>query len=237
MALNGKVQPCFEALDNRDYDEFWNIISSGHPDDICYSGENALHIILAHPMLMIDPNTPARIKIIKQLLEWKVNINVQDVSGETPLYNAVTKRDIDIIPFLLANGANMRIKITPPNGNGTATALSYAYRLLESKSEQIPMLKIFMLHGAKIDEFYGDAPEIHANEPYNPAVIKFYKSILRARQIATVLVGMHRYKRSPLFSICGKDCVSLIAHIIYDTRGGPVWIDTPLETTPQDRKF
>ena len=229
MALSGKTEDCFDALDRADYDKFWNIISTGRPEDTCYSGENALHLFCDHPTQnMIDPNTPDRIKLIKRLLEWKVNINAQDYLGETPLYLAIVKKDIAIIPFLLANGANRRIKITPLGERGTASATSLV-GFFERKTEEIPMTKLFMLNGAKIDEFFEDAPEAHARFPRNPAAVEFYESILRARQIAAILIGLHRCKRSPLFLICGKDCISLIARIVYSTRGDCVWTDQPTE--------
>jgi len=231
MALSGKAEACFDALDRADYDKFWNIISTGRPEDTtCYSGENALHLFCDHPTQnQIDPNTPDRIKLIKRLLEWKVDINGQNVSGETPLYLAIIKKDIAIIPYLLENGANRTIKITALGERGTASATSLV-GFFECKTEEIPMTKLFMLNGAKIDEFFEDAPEAHAKFPRNPVAVKFYESILRARQISLILLGLHRFKRSPLFAIGGRDCISLIAKMIYSTRGDFLWTSQGLES-------
>lgn len=215
------------AVEHHDCDKFMSLVtvdrSNGIIRDNIYNGSNALHVFMCCPtQVAINPDTVARIKVIKQLLEWKVDINSQDDSGHTPLYSAVCNGDVAIIPFLLENGANRRIKVTPVAGNGTASATSFA-GFIESRSGEIPMTKIFMLDGAHIDEFFEDAPEAHARFPRNPIMVKFYECILRARQIATILMGMHKYKRSPPVLICGKDCISLIARIVYTTRGDPIW--------------
>jgi len=189
-----------------------------------YNSSNALHMFICCPtQVAINPDTATRIKVIKQLLEWKVDINEQDHSGETPLYQAIYNRDVAIIPCLLANGATIRMVTSPYRSADAFTILSLAYNL-EAEHDEIPIIKMLMMKGARPGEL------IRFDErPPNENMMKFYECIFHARRIASILMGMHRYKKSSFVSICGKDCISLIARAIYETRGDSIWIYPSLE--------
>lgn len=52
----------------------------------------------------------SRLKIVKLLLKQGAEVNYQDDSGMTPIYQAVVDQDLAVVQALLAAGANAKIK-------------------------------------------------------------------------------------------------------------------------------
>jgi len=205
-------------------------IASGiiHADKgLLYRGNNPIHLFMpSSRQSPINPDTPARIRVIKQLLKWKADINEKNFLEKTPLYIAVGHKDVAIIPFLLENGAIIRmqqLKQRPSNTHTIPThtipTLAYQHFIWGGDSE-MPMIKMFMLKGIKPEEFT-------KFESPSKKMMQFYECIVSARKIASILVGIHKCKKSPLVAICGKDCINLIARIVYSTRGNSIWMHSP----------
>jgi hypothetical protein len=237
--LNDRFPLLIETLENHYHIGFLELIKpEGVNDTIWYddhhddrstrNGETPLHLFLYSSAYdETREEYLARVKIIKQLLDWKADINALDESNHSPIYLAVDGRDISIIPLLLDNGAKFRV--LPPTPDRFST-LTLAYYLEKEKGEdeklpELTMVKMFMLRGARPEEFI---MSYNGAMPPSTEMLRFYDSILKARHIATIMVGIRRYKKSPLFLICCKDCISLIAHYVYETRGDSVWTDQPV---------
>jgi Ankyrin repeats (many copies) len=213
------IEVLFQAVEQHHCEQFLQLVTKEHANDTLEDGQTALHIFMCFPtQVAINPDTKARIKVIKQLLEWGIDINTQDSAGETALYCAVGNNDIAIIPFLLECGTDMHnpYKISGLENFGGVSPLNLAYKM-ECVGDDILMTKMFMLKGARREEF------LKTGQAFTTSMLEFYESILLARQISTIIVGLHRYKKSKLFLINGKDCISLIARIVYSTRGDSIW--------------
>jgi hypothetical protein len=238
MSLNGKLEYLFEAVRRGDYEGFLKLIG---PDDI----NDTVHFGLNHDYAVCNgfnllqifvygleyrdssSDIAGQIKVIKQLLDWKVDINAQN-TRQTALYLAVDGQNTSIVRYLIENGANIRLSNNEPE---ELTILSLAWYAERDKDEddsykmsitEMPMVKMFMLKGARPDEFIlkNNNDTYKANEP----MLQFYQGILNAREITTLIIGIHKYKKSPLFLIPGKDCIFMIARAIYETRGDFNWI-------------
>jgi len=235
--LNDKFPLLIETLENHYSAGFLELIKPEevndtiwyedfHDDRSIRNGETPLHIFLYSSAYQeTRKEYLTRVKIIKQLLEWKADINALDESTHSPLYMAVDGQDVAIIPLLLDNGAKFRELPLTPNH---FSILTLTYYLEREKGEdetlpEMPMVKMFMLRGARPEEFLRSG-----NPTASVEMLRFYNSILKTRQVATILVGLWRFKKCPLFSICGKDCILMIARIVYETRGDCVWTDQPI---------
>jgi Ankyrin repeats (3 copies) len=207
------IEVLLQAVEQHHCEEFLQLVTKEHANDTLEDGQTALHIFMCFPtQVAINPDTKARIKVIKQLLEWGIDVNTQDRAGETALYCAVGNQDLAIIPFLLECGANM---LGLENFDGISP-LNFAYNM-ECVGGDISMTKMFMLKGARREEF------LKTGQVFTTSMSEFYESILLARQISTIIIGLHRYKKSKLLLINGKDCISLIARIVYSSRGDSIW--------------
>ncbi len=235
--LNDKFPLLIETVENHYHAGFLELIKPDEVNDTIWyddfhddrnirNGETPLHLFLYSSVYEeTREEYLARVKIIKQLLEWKADVNALADSTHSPLYLAVDGQNASIIPLLLENGAKFRMPHqTPP----PFSILTLAYYLEREKGEdevppEIPMVKMFMLRGARPEEFLR-----FGNPTPSVEMLRFYDSILKARQVTIILIGIHRYKRCPLFLICGRDCISLIARMVYETRGNCVWTDQPI---------
>lgn len=196
------------------YDEF---LQSIEPDEVfkvgILGGMNALHLFLFGLSIPTDPkeDTIARTKVIKKLIEMKSDINAVDDYGATPLWNAVSCYDVNIIPFLLEQGADVRKN--PPHS--LELCLFACHK--EVKIPSCPIIKQFMLHGIKLDELYSKNGEIEPTKQ----MVNFYEKILRVRKVLSVFIGLK--SKSSLLKLIGRDCLILIARTIYQTRGQSIW--------------
>jgi len=205
------------------YDEFLQSIEPGEVFSLSVIEKmNALHLFLFGLSFPANPkeDTIARINVIKKLIEMKSDINSVDEYGASPLWNAVSCRDINIIPFLLEQGADMRW--CPPESGG----LCIFACIRELDSPNFPIVKQFMLHGIKLEEL-SDGKHVTPSEP----MVKFYDNILRTRKATILLIGLRQ--KCPLLKLIGKDCLILIAKTIYQTRGEPVWDQNETSTVPK----
>lgn len=168
--------------------------SDGHPHP---SRGTALGIIVDRAP---PGNELAVIQTIDQLLAWGANIDTRDDGGMSALHKVKNPK---LVAHLLKRGANMR--------GPDLTPLQMA--------NSLPIIEVFMLHGAKPDEFkaacFRTTPEREAH------ITAFYNRILAARRATLVFIGLR--KKCPLFDVIGKDPAIQLAKTIYQTRGDVVW--------------
>ena len=202
------------ARSDFDYERFLSLVNPEKINETDLVGLAPLHMFVFFLEQAKDGEQDKidRIRVIKQLLAWKADINQLDDAGKSPLYHAVENQDVDIIPCLLDNGADMRVK------PGRYIKLPLVACVSEA-GESCPMVKLLMLRGVKLDEFYNDVECIRPTK----LMKRFYESIQQAREAITIFIGAR--KHGPLLKLIGKDCLILIAKQIYATRGDPVWID------------
>lgn len=193
------------------YDEFLQLAPSERINDKLNGERTTLHNFLALWVLPKDPvaDLIGRKRVIKQLLDWKANINARDHNDETPLWYATENHDYDIFPFLLANGAYFRIS--------PAICPFSLPEIIVSNDDQVefPMVKLLMMYGANPNDFQEESGS------YNDAMHAFYNGILKARKATIAFVRLT--KKATLLKFIGKDITLLIAKIIYQTRGEPKW--------------
>jgi ankyrin repeat protein len=72
-------------------------------------------------------------------------VNAQDQNGWTPLHEAVRSKDIEIVRFLLENGADVNLRTIEKDGKGGA-ALYLARRYVD---EDDPLITLLLSYGAK----------------------------------------------------------------------------------------
>lgn len=193
------------------YDEFLQLAPSERINDKLNGERNTLHNFLALWILPKDPVADLidRKRVIKQLLDWKADINAKDRNDETPLWYAAENHDYDIFPFLLANGAHFRIS---PN----LCPFSLP-QIIVSDDDQVefPIVKLLMMYGANPDDFQEELGS------YNDAMYAFYNGILKARKATIAFISLTR--KATLLKLVGRDITLLIAKTIYSTRGYPEW--------------
>lgn len=195
-----------------DYERFLSLVNPEAINETDYDGYAPLHSFVFFYEQAPDRRYDEieRIKVIKQLLAWKANINQADRSERTPLYRAVENRDDAIISCLLDNKANINVK---PNNRLGLKELA----CVSEYQGDFPMVKLLMLRGVKLRAFRNAGECI---EPTND-MKRFYESIQQAREATTIFVRLRT--KSPLLKLIGKDITLLIARQIYATRGNPVW--------------
>jgi ankyrin repeat protein len=91
------------------YDDFLKYIADD-PNERFDDDQTALHLLMYEnePPANLEVDNLARKRVIKQLLDWKADIDAADEGGDTPLYMAVCAQNVPIVKFLLEQGANMR---------------------------------------------------------------------------------------------------------------------------------
>jgi hypothetical protein len=195
------------------YDDFLKYIADD-PNERFDDDQTALHLLMYEnePPANLEVDNLARKRVIKQLLDWKADIDAADEGGDTPLYMAVCAQNVPIVKFLLEQGANMR----PARDEDDELVLqAYNQETQDKQSGDFPMCRLFMLNGAHLYEFHD-----HTTEP-SDAMRKFYYGILLAKEVATLIVGCS--KRSPVLKVVGKHCCILIARIVYQSRAHSAW--------------
>lgn len=61
------------------------------------SSDTALHIICNYG----PDNTPEIMEVVKKILQRQLNINIQNIKGETPLHIAIARRNVEMVKLLL----------------------------------------------------------------------------------------------------------------------------------------
>jgi ankyrin repeat protein len=139
--------PFYEAAANNQLELMKKLVELGKPD-VHYinpnSGANAMHFAAIN----------SNVDMINFLLNHKVNLNVMDNRGLTPLQQAVSSKvpSIEVIKTLLKNGAEVNDGDTPP------LYLLASFTIGEGEPEAQEAAKLLLGHGAQIDpEVYGEA--------------------------------------------------------------------------------
>jgi hypothetical protein len=176
-------------------------------------GCSPFYLFVAYGAENIDSEDLANeIKVMKHLLALKANVNNQSSNGRTPLYEAVRRQVVPVVTFLLENKADMRIG---------AECMISPIRLVCIK-EDFPIARLFMMCGAKLEEFENQniSPIVRLDGP-NEEMKQFAARIETAGK--SVLAFLSLSKKSQLLKIVGRDVVKYIARLIWETRGRPEW--------------
>jgi ankyrin repeat protein len=90
----------------------------------------------------------ANLKELRRVVEVNDEVvNAQDKNGWTPLHEAVRSKDIEIIRFLLENGADVNLRTIEKDGEG-GDAL---YLALKYVDEDDPIMTLLHSYGEKLD--------------------------------------------------------------------------------------
>lgn len=91
------------------------------------------------PFVILSKVSQEYLDILKILLDSGANIETVDKQGVTPLYTAIKKGNIDLINFLLSNGASLNTPKIKELGSFPHILTSF----LESKGSNSTLMKIF----------------------------------------------------------------------------------------------
>ena len=156
--------------------------------------------------------------MIDDVLRMGADVNFLGRWDRTPLVNVVLAiHAIDLVLLLLERGANMR-KISTRG----LTAIQWACKM-EAKRDDNPISRIFVVRGAKLEEFEikESATQNHKALLPNQQTIDFYRRIAIPRAVVICFLGLRH--KVPLLRGLGKDIMRYLAKLIYQTRGQDIW--------------
>jgi ankyrin repeat protein len=122
-----------------------------------YQKKNAVNFLIEHKAEINDAKDPAlckvmymgknetlRLDIVKTLVQHGANINIQDKCGYSPLMGAIINSRLEIIEYLLSQGADLFLKLV--DGPHVETALALAYSQYVSASKYFKENHQFTIH-------------------------------------------------------------------------------------------
>jgi ankyrin repeat protein len=87
---------------------------------------------------------------LRQLVEVNEEIvNAQDQNGWTPLHEAVRSKNIEVVRFLLQNGADVNLRTIQKDGGKQHPGGAALYWALKFNDEDDPLLALLLSYGAK----------------------------------------------------------------------------------------
>lgn len=155
--------------------------------------------------------------MIDDVLKMGADVNFLGRWDRTPLVNVILVHGIDLILHLLERGANMRTISTRG-----LTAIQWACKM-EAKRHDIPISRIFMMRGAKLEEFEIKESATRSHQTLLPSqqTVDFYRRIEIPRAVVICFLGLRH--EVPLLRVLGKDIMRYLAKLIYQTRGQDIW--------------
>lgn len=186
-----------------EYDTFLGLI----PEDINSKdkhGYNSLHLFIAHAR---DPaRKTVQIDILKKLIAWKADVNIQAINKRTSLFEAIIRKDTGIITFLLECKADIRAQC-----EFTYTPIQLVCST-EQDSKTVPISRLFLARGAKLEEFMIIHP-VNPKHNLSPTA----PMVELSRKIQSILTLLGSAKRSHLLKLAGKDIITYIARLVWKT--------------------
>jgi len=188
---------------NKQYDTFLSLI----PEDINSKekfGHSALHLFVNSARDPVDQ--PAQIEVLKKLISLKADVNNQARYKRTALFEAIIRQDVNIIAFLLECKADMRAQC-----EFTFTPIQLVCET-EQDSKTISISRLFLVRGAKLDEFMIIHP---VNPKHNLSPTMSMKEL--SQKIQSILTLLGSTKRSHILRLAGKDIITYIARLVWKT--------------------
>ena len=206
-----------DAAQKKMYQEFLRLVDRENVKRPIYLGWFVLTIFVRH-----SKQSQARPKgdkdlvccewLVDKLLELGADVNATHCDGRTALLEAVQCRNVTLIKHLLSRGANMKTV----SGREQRTIIQ-TVGCIEIATTDIPISKLFMMNGAKPNEF--EVKEFKCSAKLDAR--RKFAGIMASLKSITCFIGMRN--KSPLLKIVGKDVVSVISRFVYQTRGDKVW--------------
>jgi N-glycosylase/DNA lyase len=217
-----------EACEKMQYDVFLSLVQPEKANEEVGFGFTPLHILVKTlgygpgGSRLLAAYEPRR-KTVDTLLDWGVNINQASfLEKRTPLWEAVQNAEGHMVAHLLKRGADMRLLVYTISSKGPLTILQWdSYFTRKYEEENSRLMKLFMMHGAKPEEFRIEKVTKVDDFLETEQMKELYGRIVNTREALTALIGSR--ERSPTLRIVGKDIVRYLAQIVYQTRDQDCW--------------